>query len=129
MLPAMIKQLVMTNCKNINVRILAMVSASLSDLPDFSPSALAQILHKFFTLIFYMPCQKLSVTGCKFLDRKYNPRLHTNQFIFTTQVCLQRYFLLLCTMNIFLSFIVVSGERGLTLRNCSRPNAITNPIA
>ena len=37
-----------------------MVSASLLDLPDFSPSALAQTLQTFFTLIFYMPCQKLS---------------------------------------------------------------------
>jgi len=51
MLPAMMKQLVMTNCKNINVRILAMVSASLSDLPDFSPSAFAQTLQSFFTVL------------------------------------------------------------------------------
>ena len=77
----------------------------------------------------YMPCQKVSPTGCRFLDRKYNPRLHTNQFIFTTQVCLHRYLLLLCTIKLFLSFIDASTDRGLNLRTCSRPNAITNPIA
>ena len=52
-----------------------------------------------------------------------------NQARFATQACFQQYFLLLCTIYIFLSFIVVSGDKGLTFNHCSRPNATTNPIA
>jgi len=48
MFPAIMKQLVTTNCIKIKVRIFAMVSASLLDLPDFSPSAFAHTLHHFF---------------------------------------------------------------------------------
>ena len=51
MLPAMIKQLVTTSWTEIKVRIKAILSASLSDLPDLSPSAFAHTLQIFFTQI------------------------------------------------------------------------------
>ena len=43
--------------------------------------------------------------------------------------CLQQYFLLLWTIYMFLSFIDVSGDKGLTLRYCSSSNEMTKPIA
>ena len=80
-------------------------------------------------LSFYIPCQNVSPTGCRFLDKKYNPRLHTNQLILTTHVSLHRYFLFVCTIYMCLSFSVESGVSGLTFKYCSSPSAITNPIA
>ena len=64
-----------------------------------------------------------------FLVARYNPMLHRNQRRFATQACLQQYFLLLCTMYIFLSFIVASTDRGLYFNHCSRPNATQKPTA
>ena len=81
------------------------------------------------TTVIYIPCQNVSPTGCKFLERKYNPRLHTNQLILTTHVSLHRYFLFVCTIYMCLSFSVESGVSGLTFKYCSSPSAITNPIA
>ena len=121
MFPATMKQLVITNCTNINVRIMAIVSASLLDLPDLSPNAFAQTLHKFFTLIFYIPCQKLS-TGCIFLDKINKLTLVINHSKFTTHACLQQYLLFTCTIKRFVSLSVY-------LTNCSRINEMTNPTA
>ena len=43
-------QLVITNWMKIRVLIVAIKSASLSDFPDFSPSAFAHTLHHFFII-------------------------------------------------------------------------------
>jgi len=121
MFPATMKQLVIINWTNINVRMMAIVSASLLDLPDLSPNAFAQTLHKFFTLVFYMPCQKLS-TGCIFRDTINKLTLVINHSRFTTHACLQQYLLFTCTMKRFASLLVC-------LTNCSSINETTNPTA
>ena len=46
----------------------------------------------------------------------------------TIHACLQQYLLLLCTMNIFLSFIEASTDKGLNFNHCSNSSDITKPI-
>ena len=77
----------------------------------------------------YIPFQKVSTGDCIFLERKYKPTLHANQFMFTTHACLQQYLLLVCTIYMFLSFIDASTDRGLAFNHCSSINEITKPIA
>ena len=76
-----------------------------------------------------MPFQNVSVGVAMLLEMKYKPTLQANQLMFTTHACLQQYFLLDCTMYMFLSFIDASTDRGLNLIVCSIINATTNPTA
>ena len=77
----------------------------------------------------YIPLQKSSVGACRFLETKYKPTLHKNQYMLVIHACLQQYLLLLCTMNMFLSFIVVSTDKGLNFNHCSNSSDTTKPIA
>ena len=80
-------------------------------------------------MIFHNPFQKVSDGVCMFLDITYKPTLHRNQYRLVIHACLQQYLLLLCTMNMFLSFIDSSTVKGLNFNHCSNPNEIRNPIA
>ena len=76
-----------------------------------------------------MPFQNVSVGVAMFLELKYKPTLHRNQYTLVTHACLQQYFLLLWTMYVFLSFIDLSTDKGLNFIHCSKPNEIRNPTA
>ena len=69
------------------------------------------------------------VVAAAFLVARYNPMLHRNQARFATHACFQQYLLLLCTMYIFLSFIVSSTDRGLNFNQFSSMIATKKPIA
>ena len=76
-----------------------------------------------------MPFQNVSVGVAMLREIKYKPTLQANQLILTIHACLQQYFLLLCTMYMFLSFIDASTDKGLNFIHCSNPSEIRNPMA